>query len=118
MRLLAAGCHVGLVNADRAFLHKQIVDFKGFYEAIAAGDNEGDAAPAVGDDGGQLVVEGTKLKLVIPLPCAGVIGLGGDQVAAGHQFVALDGGVVVDGPAILAEGFGGVLDTNRKTPFR
>ena len=31
----------------------------------------------------------------------------------GDQFVALDGGVVMDGPAILTEGFGGVVDTKR-----
>ena len=36
----------------------------------------------------------------------------GDQVTARDQFVALDRGAVVDGPPILAEGLGGVLDTN------
>jgi hypothetical protein len=41
-----------------------------------------------------------------------MIRLGGDQVAACHQFMALDGGVVVDGPLIIFENFGGVLDTN------
>jgi hypothetical protein len=71
-----------------------------------------DPSPAIGDDGGQLVFEGAKLKLVVPLPGAGMIRFGGDQVAAGNQFVALDGGVVVDRPPILAEGLGVVLDTN------
>jgi len=52
-----------------------------------------DPPPAMGDDGRQLVLEGAELKRVIPLPCAGVIGLGGDQVAAGDQFVALDASV-------------------------
>jgi len=40
---------------------------------------------------------------------------GGDQIAACHQFVALDRGVVVDRPPVFAEGLGVVLDTNRKT---
>ncbi|NIO62428.1 MAG: hypothetical protein GTO35_07545 [Gammaproteobacteria bacterium] len=48
------------------------------------------------------------MKRIIPLSGPGVVRLGGDQVAAGDQFVALDGGVVVDGPPILAEGLGGV----------
>jgi hypothetical protein len=42
----------------------------------------------------------------------GMVRLGGDQVAACHQLVALDGGVVVDGPFIIFENLGGVLDTN------
>ena len=50
----------------------------------------------------------TELKLVVPLPGAGMVRLGGDQVAACHQFVALDGGVVVDGPLIFFENLGGV----------
>ena len=70
-----------------------------------------DPPPAVGDDGRQLVLQGTELQLIIPLPRAWVIRLGGNQVAACHQLVALDGGVVVDGPPILAEGLGVVLDT-------
>ena len=54
----------------------------------------------------------TELECIIPLPGAEVVRLGGDQVAAADQFVALDGGVVVDGPAVLAEGLGVALDTN------
>jgi len=38
----------------------------------------------------------TELKLVVPLTGAGMVRLGGDQVAARDQFVALDGSVVVD----------------------
>jgi hypothetical protein len=53
-----------------------------------------------------------QLELVIPLSDAGVIGLGGDQVAPSDQLVALDGGVVVDGPLIILEDFGVVPDTN------
>jgi len=48
----------------------------------------------------------TELKLVVPTPGAGMVRLGGDQVAAGHQLVALDGGVVAKWPAVLAEGLG------------
>jgi hypothetical protein len=54
----------------------------------------------------------TELECIIPIAGAGMIRLGGDQVAACHQFKALDGGVVVDGPLIIFENFGGVLDTN------
>ncbi len=35
--------------------------------------------------------EGAKLECIIPIAGAGVIRLGGDQIAAGDQFVALDG---------------------------
>ncbi len=37
-----------------------------------------------------------------------MVRLGGDQVAAGDQFVALDASVIMDRPPILAEGLGGV----------
>ena len=57
----------------------------------------------------------TELKRVIPLPGARVVWLGGDQVAAGHQLVALDGSVVVNGPFVFFESFGVVLDTNNQT---
>jgi hypothetical protein len=57
-----------------------------------------DASPAVADDGGQLVLEGTELKCIIPVAGARVVRLGEDQVAAGDQFVALDGGVVAKWP--------------------
>jgi hypothetical protein len=66
----------------------------------------------MGDDGRQLVLQGAELERIIPSPGAGMVRLGGYHVAAGDQFVTLDGGVVVDRPAILAEGLGGVLDTN------
>ena len=71
-----------------------------------------DASPAVGDDGRQLMFEGAELECIVPMAGAGMVRLGGDQVAAGHQFVAFDGGVVVDGPLIIFENFGVVLDTN------
>ena len=71
-----------------------------------------DASPAGADDGGQLALERAELECIVPMASAGMIRLGGDQVAAGDQFVALDGSVVVDGPPILAEGLGVVLDTN------
>ena len=71
-----------------------------------------DASPAMGDDGRQLVLQGAELQLVIPIAGAGVVWLGGDQFAACHQLVALDGGVVVDGPLVILEGLGGVVDTN------
>jgi hypothetical protein len=71
-----------------------------------------DPPPAMADDRGQLVFQGAELQLVIPIASARVVRLGGDQVAACHQFVALDGGVVVDGPLIIFENLGVVLDTN------
>jgi hypothetical protein len=58
-----------------------------------------DAPPAVAEDGGQLVLERAELERVIPSPGAGVVWFGGDQVTTGDQFVALDGGIVVDGVA-------------------
>ena len=61
------------------------------------------------------MLQRAELQLVIPLPGAGVIRLGGEKVAPRDQLVAFDGGIVVDRPAIFAEAFGGVLDTNRKT---
>jgi len=82
------------------------------HEAVAAGDDQRDSPPAMGDDGGQLVLQRAELERVVPIARAGMVGLGGDQVAAGDQFVALDGGVVVDGPLIILEDLGGVLDAN------
>jgi hypothetical protein len=73
-----------------------------------------DPPPAMGDDGGQLVFQGAELECIIPLAGAGMVRLGGDQVAARDQLVAADGGIVVDGPLIIFENLGGVLDTNRK----
>jgi hypothetical protein len=46
-----------------------------------------------------------------------MVRLGGDQVAAAGQLVALDGGIIVDRPAVVTEIFGVVVDTNRKTAF-
>ena len=60
---------------------------------------------------------GTELEGVIPVASPGMVRLGGNQVAACHQLVALDGGVVVDGPLVILEGLGVVLDTNNKTAF-
>ena len=54
------------------------------------------------------MLQGTELECIIPIASARVVRLGGEQVAAGNQFVALDGSVVVDGPLIFFEGFGGV----------
>ena len=71
-----------------------------------------DPSPAIGDDGRQLMFEGAKLECIIPIASPRMIRLGGDQVAASHQLVALDGDVVVDGPFIFFECLGGVLDTN------
>lgn len=56
----------------------------------------------------------TELQLVIPLARAGVVRLGGDEVAACYQFVTLDGGIVMDRPPVFFEALGGVLDTNSK----
>jgi len=67
-----------------------------------------DPPPAMGDDGGHLVFEGAKLKLIVPTPGAGVVRLSGDQVTARDQFVALDGGVddLDDGHTLLYNSFG------------
>ena len=62
--------------------------------------------------GPYFVFEGDKLQPVIPLVGAGMVRLGGNRVAACRQFVAFDGGIVVDRPLIILEGLGGVLDTN------
>jgi len=48
----------------------------------------------------------------MPIAAAGIVRLGGYQVAAGDQFVALDGSVVMDGPLIISKNLGEVLDTN------
>ncbi len=60
-----------------------------------------DASPAMADDGRQLVFQPAELECIIPVAGPGVVRLGGDQVTACHQFVALDGGVEVDGPLTL-----------------
>jgi hypothetical protein len=98
--------------ANLAFLPEEAVDLLGLHEAVASGDNEGNPPPASADYGRQLVFQGAELERVIPLPSPGVVRLGGDQVTARDQFVSLDGGVVVDGPLIILEDFGVVLDTN------
>jgi hypothetical protein len=41
----------------------EVVDFEGFHEAVAAGDDESDAPPAIGDDGGQFVLQAAELEL-------------------------------------------------------
>ena len=58
-----------------------------------------DPPSAIGDDRGYLVFEGAKLKLVVPTPGTGMVRLGGDQVAAGDQFVAFDAGLVAKWPS-------------------
>ena len=52
--------------------------------------------------------QGAELECIIPIASAWVIRLRWDQVTAGEQLVALDGGVVVDGPLVLFEGLGEV----------
>ena len=85
------------------------------YEAVAAGDDEGDPPPAGAGDRRQLVLQGTKLQLIVPIAGAEVVRLRLNQVTARDQFVAFDGGLIVDGPLIILEDLGGVVDTNRKT---
>ena len=82
------------------------------HKTVAAGDDECDPSPTAGDDGRQLIFQGAELERTIPLPGARVFRLGGVQVAARHQLVAFDGGVVMDRPAVFAEALGVVLDTN------
>jgi hypothetical protein len=60
-----------------------------------------DASPAIGDDGGQFVLERAELERIISLSGAGMVRFGGNQVAAGDQLVALDGGVVAKCPTYL-----------------
>jgi hypothetical protein len=48
----------------------------------------------------------SELECIIPLAGPGVVWLRGDQVAACHQFVAFDGGIIVDRPLITFENFG------------
>ena len=57
-----------------------------------------DPPPAVADDGRQLVFQGAELECIVPIAGPGMVRLGGDQVAAGGQFVTLDGGVVAKWP--------------------
>jgi hypothetical protein len=61
------------------------------------------------------VLQPPDLELVVPLSGAWVVRFIGDQVAPAGQLVAFDGRVVVDGPAVISEGGGGVVNTNRKT---
>jgi hypothetical protein len=71
-----------------------------------------DPLPAMGDDMGQIVLERAELERIIPVAGPGVVWLVGDQVAPRDQFVAFDGGVVMDDPLIIFENLSGVLDTN------
>ena len=71
-----------------------------------------DPPPAIGDDGRQLVLEEAELEGIIPIAGPGMVRLGGDEIPSGDQFVAFDAGVVVDGPLIIFENLGGVVDTN------
>ncbi len=74
-----------------------------------------DPSPAGADDGRQLVLERAELECIIPIAGPGMVRLGGDQVAAGDQLVALDGGVIVHRPLTIFENLGVVLDTNNQT---
>jgi hypothetical protein len=47
-----------------------------------------------------------------------MVRLGGDEVAPCDQLVALDGGVVVDRPAVLTEIARAIVDTERKSVSR
>jgi hypothetical protein len=85
------GDQIGLGQFD-------VVDLVDVHKAVTRGDDEGDPSPAGADDGWDLVFQEAELECIVPSPGAGMVRLGGDQVAAGDQFVALDGGVVVDGP--------------------
>jgi hypothetical protein len=87
------------------------------HKAVAAGDDEGDAPPALGDDRRQLVPKGAELQLVVPLSGARMVRLGGEKVPPRDQLVTFDRGVVVNGPLIIFENLGGVVNTNRKMPF-
>jgi hypothetical protein len=58
------------------------------------------------------MLQGAELQLVIPLPGAGMVRLGGDEVAPRDQRVALDGGIVVDRPTVLTEFTGVIVDTS------
>ena len=71
-----------------------------------------DPPPAMADDGWQLMVQWAELEFTIPIAGPRMIRLGGDQVAAHDQFVALDGGVAAHRPLVILENFGVVLDTN------
>jgi hypothetical protein len=77
----------------------EVVDFESVHKAVAAGDDEGDPPPGVADDGRQLVFEGAELKRIVPIASPRVVWLGGEQVAACHQFVAFDRGVVAKWPS-------------------
>ena len=68
------------------------------HEAVAAGDDQRDSPPAMGDDGGQLVLQRAELERIVPVAGAGMVRLGGDQVAARDQLLAFDGGVVAKWP--------------------
>lgn len=102
----------------RTFLPEQVADLGRLHKAVTAGDDEGDAPPAGADDGRELVLQGAKLELIVPPPGAGMVRLGGDEVAPRDQLVALDGGVVVDRPAVLTEIARAIVDTERKSVSR
>jgi hypothetical protein len=99
----------------RAFLLEEVVDFGRLHKAVACGDDESNAPPASADDGRELMLERAKLELVVPLPGAGMVRLGGDEVAPRDKLVAPDGSVVVDRPAVVAEALGAIVGTKRKS---
>jgi hypothetical protein len=52
--------HIELTS--RALLLEEVVDLEGVREADTAGDDEGDPSPAIGNDEGQLVLQGPSYK--------------------------------------------------------
>ena len=72
------------------------------------GDDEGDPLPSTYDGG---ILRSTERVAA----CNTTGRRAGEQIAPGDLLVALDGGVVVDGPFIIFEDFCGVLDANTQT---
>jgi hypothetical protein len=65
-------------------LFEEVFDLDRLHEAVAAGDDESNPSPAMGDDGRQLVLQGAELQLVIPLARAGAVRLGKEKVAPSY----------------------------------
>jgi hypothetical protein len=58
----------------RAFLFEEIVDFDSVHKAVASGDDESGAPPAIGNDGGQFVLDTAELECIIPVASAEMVG--------------------------------------------